>query len=344
MVVGEGGQLPLPWLRAALDQVLERQRGHALLLHGAPGIGSFEFALTLAQAWLCETEQGPRPCGRCASCRLVQSRTHPDLNVRMPEEEAVAREWPVTLDEKRKPSRQIRIDEVRDALDWIVTTAARGRAKVLVLFPAEAMNPAAASALLKTLEEPPAGARLLLCAAEPALLMPTVLSRCQRVPVPAPGTEQATQWLQAQGVPDAGVLLAAAGGWPLEAKRMQQQGIHAGAWTALPGRLVHADASGLAGWSVPAALDALSKFCHDAMVAAAGGQPRFFPAASVPATGRPERLAAWHRTLQRVAQHADHPWHEGLAIEALVAELRDVFAANGPGRATDGRALDTLNP
>lgn len=338
-MVGEGGQLPLPWLRAALDEVLARQRGHALLLHGAPGIGSFEFALSLAQAWLCEAGSGVRPCGSCASCRLVQSRTHPDLNVRMPEEEAVARQWPVTLDEKRKPSRQIRIDEVRGALDWIVTTPARGRAKVLVIHPADTMNPAAASALLKTLEEPPAGARLLLCTAEPAWLMPTVLSRCQRVAVPAPDARQAVDWLDGHGVPDARVLLAAAGGRPLEAMRLHVQGVSAAAWSALPGRLARADASALAGWSVPAAVDALTKFCHDTMVVAAGGAPRFFPPERVPAQGRPERLAAWHKTLLRVSRHADHPWHEPLAIEALVAELRDAFVAGG---ASGGGPLDTL--
>jgi len=341
-VVGDGGQLPLPWLRAALDEVLAYQRAHALLLHGAPGIGSFEFALTVAQAWLCEDESGQRPCGRCASCRLVQSHTHPDLNLRMPEEEAVAREWPVALDEKRKPSRQIRIDEVRAAIDWIVTTPARGRAKVLVLFPAEAMNPAAASALLKTLEEPPAAARLLLCAAEPALLMPTVRSRCQRVAVPAPGQEQATRWLESQGVAEAGVLLAAAGGQPLEARRMQTQGVSAESWAAMPPRLIRGDAAALHGWSVPAALDALTKFCHDAMVAAAGGRPRFFPPGSVPASGHAERLVAWQKSLLRVVRHVDHPWHEGLAIEALVAELRDAFASAPPAGRTDAKALDTL--
>lgn len=341
-MVGEGGQLPLPWLRAALDEVLARQRGHALLLQGAPGIGSFEFALTLAQAWLCEAAQGPRPCGGCAGCRLVRSHTHADLLVRMPEEEAVAREWPVTLDEKRKPSRQIRIDEVRDAIDWIVTTPARGRAKVLVLFPAESMNPAAASALLKTLEEPPTGARLLLCAADPALLMPTVRSRCQHVALPWPDAAQATAWLDAQGIEGAPVLLAAAGGQPLEALRLHRQGVTAAVWTALPRRLAQGDAQSLAGWRVPAALDVLMKLCHDASLAASGGVPRFFPADSVPATGGLERLSAWYKTLQRVARHAEHPWQEALAVEALVAEGRDALAGTANSAPSARRPLDTL--
>lgn len=343
-MVGEGGQLPLPWLRATLDDVLAQQRGHALLLRGAPGIGSFEFALSLAQAWLCEAAQGSRPCGHCTSCRLVNSRTHADLLVRMPEEEAVAREWPVTLDEKRKPSRQIRIDEIRAALDWIVTTPARERAKVLVLFPAETMNAAAASALLKTLEEPPAGARLLLCAAEPALLMPTVRSRCQCVSLPRPAATQAVAWLDAQGVDRPQVLLAAAGGQPLDALRMHRQGVTAAAWSALPRQVATGDAQPLVGWGIPALLDTLTKLCHDASVAAQGGTPRFFPAETVPGSGNPERLSAWYKTLQRVARHADHPWQEALAVEALVAEGRDALMGTANSAPATRRPLDTLVP
>ena len=71
-MVGPDGALALPWLEEPLRRALATQRGHALLIHGPQGVGQFELALTLAQAWLCESEEGARPCGRCASCRLVQ--------------------------------------------------------------------------------------------------------------------------------------------------------------------------------------------------------------------------------------------------------------------------------
>jgi len=340
-VVGDDGVLPLPWLRTPLDEVLQRQRAHALLVHGAPGIGSLEFALALAQAWLCETPSGPRPCGRCASCRLVQSKSHPDLKLRVPEELALAIGWPVSFDEKRKPSRQIRIDEVRDAIDWIVTTPARGRAKVLVLHPAEAMNAAAASALLKTLEEPPAGARLVLSAAEPASLMPTVRSRCQLFTLPAPATDVALAWLAGQGVADAGVLLAGAGGRALDALALHREGITGTVWATLPGSLARGQAGALSGWPVPRTIDALHKLCHDAMVAAVGGVPRFFPADAVPASASLRALGLWHRSLQRVGRHADHPWSEPLLLDALVAEGRAALAPATRVR-TEDPALDTL--
>lgn len=345
-VAGEGatpaGQPLLPWLRQTLDEVLVQQRGHALLLHGAPGDGSFEFALALAQAWLCEGGQGTRPCGQCASCRLVHSMTHPDLNLRMPQAEAIARGWPVTVEPNRKPSKQIRIGEVREAIDWITTTTARGRAKVLVLFPAETMNDTAASALLKTLEEPSPSARLVLCAAEPARLMPTVRSRCQRVVLPRPTPAQAAAWLQEQGVSEAPALLAAAAARPLDALALHRQGITAAAWAALPRRMAAGDPSAFAGWGVPATLDALMKLCHDAMATAVGGTARFFPAEALPARISLEKLTPWRRALQNMMIHAEHPWNEPLAAEALVAQAREALTI-GNDSSTSGRAaMDTL--
>jgi len=348
-VVGADGRLPLPWLAEPLAEALARQRGHALLVQGAAGIGALEFVLTLAQAWLCEAAAGTvRPCGRCASCHLVLARSHPDLLVLLPEVLAVALGWQAGDDEaadgegarsKKKPSKQIRIDEVRRAIDWIAKTSSRARAKVLVIHPAESMNEQAASALLKTLEEPPAGARLLLSGADPALLLPTVRSRCQRLLLPPPGTELALQWLAGQGVQDAAVLLAAAGGRPLEAKALAEAGIAGAHWRALPQAVAQGRAQALAGWPVPRVVDALNKLCHDAMALAAGGAPRYFPAGSVPPGATLPALNAWASELARVARHDEHAWNEGLLVESLVSQGRAALAAAAPHAA---RALGTL--
>jgi DNA polymerase-3 subunit delta' len=341
VVVGDDGRLPLPWLRAPLDEVLQRQRGHALLVHGAPGIGALEFGLVLAQARLCEANSGPRPCGRCASCRLVQSRSHPDLKLRVPEDLALAIGWPIVFDEKRKPSRQIRIDEVREAIDWIVTTPARAGAKVLVIHPAEAMNETAASALLKTLEEPPASAQIVLLAAEPGTLMPTVRSRCQQVVLPLPSPEAALGWLAAEGVADAAVMLAGAGGRPLDALALARSGVTGAIWASLPRSVARGQPGALAGWPVPRVVDALQKLCHDAMVVAVGGAPRFFPDDAVPAHASLQALRTWQRSLLRVSRDADHPWSEPLLVESLVAEGRSALSNPGKTRSAEP-ALDTL--
>lgn len=327
MVVGPDGALPLPWLGLPLAEVLAQQRGHSLLLHGAAGVGTLHFGLTLAQAWLCEDTGSQRPCGHCGSCRLVQSHLHPDLFVLLPELQRRDLGWLLgddkpEGDDKKKPSRQIRIDEVRAAIDWSHKTSARGRGKVLLIHPAEAMNLQSASALLKTLEEPPAGTRLALGVSDPALLLPTVRSRCQRVTLPAPPREQAVPWLEAQGLKDAAVLLDAASGRPLEALALAGNGIDAAAWSALPRAVASGQGGALAGWPVPRAIDAMQKLCHDALALAVGAPARYFPAASLPRRADVTALAAWSKALSRVARHDEHPWNEGLLLEALVTQGR----------------------
>jgi DNA polymerase-3 subunit delta' len=348
MVVGEDGRVPLPWLQVPLRDALAQQRSHALLVQAAPGFGALEFIATLAQAWLCEDTAGPRPCGRCGSCHLVRSRTHPDLRVLMPEALRVSLGWGDTGDEgeasrtKKKPSRQIRIDEVRSAIDWVVQSSSRGRAKVMLLHPAEAMNLQAASALLKTLEEPPGQARLLLSTRDAALLLPTLRSRCQHIGLPSPGREDAIGWLGEQGVADAAPLLAAAGGAPLAALAMSKSGIDAAAWASLPQAVAQGQSAALAGWPVAQAVEVLQKLCHDAMVRTAGGEPRYFAAASLPDGADLARLTAWARTLGRVARHDEHPWNEALLVEALVAEGRTCWQEATTRAPSTRKALGTL--
>ena len=340
MVVGDDGVLPLPWLQAPLDAALRSHRGHALLVHGSDGVGMLPFALNLAQAWLCEG-QGvtgkPGPCGRCASCRLVQSHLHPDLQVLMPEVLRRQHEWlrvddKPEAEDKKKPSKQIRIDEVRSVIDWVFKTTARGRGKVVVLHPAEALNLQSANALLKTLEEPPQGTRLVLCTADPALLLPTVRSRCQHLRLLAPAHSVALAWLAGQGVGQGEVLLAACSGRPVDAWQLAQGGVTADHWQALPGNVARGEAGALQGWPLPRVLDALHKVCHDAMALASGAAPRYFPAGSLDAGASLEALSAWSAELGRVARHDEHPWHEGLMLDALLAAGARALAP----RAADG--------
>jgi len=373
-VVGEDGALPLPWLAEPLAQALRTHRGHALLVHGAPGVGALAFALVMGQAWLCEgtgpdaPAQRLRPCGRCGSCRLLQSHLHPDLTVLLPEILRREHSWPLPDDKtdgddsKRKPSRQIRIDDVRLLIERCTRTSARGQGKVGLIHPADALNLQSANALLKTLEEPAAGTHLLLTTADPSALLPTVRSRCQLLRLPTPSAEQAVPWLQARGVAeaaDAQVLLAACSGRPLDVLALVQAGVDARAWAALPLAVANGQAAALAGWPVPRALDALQKLCHDAMARAAGGAAVYFPAHSLPARVALPALNAWAAELRRVARHAEHPWSEALLIEALVGAGAHALAPptathsaqalpGGRGHRAhppaQGQRLDTLAP
>lgn len=345
LVVGEDGALPLPWLEEPLAQALRTHRGHALLVHGAPGLGTLAFAMVLAQAWLCEAQgdNAPsrrlRPCGRCGSCRLIQSHLHPDLTVLLPETLRREHGWPLPDDRtdgdesKRKPSRQIRIDEVRLLIERSTRTTARGQGKAALLHPAEAMNLQSANALLKTLEEPAPGTRLLLTTSEPAALLPTVRSRCQLLRLPAPPAPVAVAWLQSQGVTDsadAQLLLAACSGRPLDVLSLVQAGVDARSWAALPAAVLAGQGAAMSGWPVPRAVDALQKLCHDAMARAGGGQPRFFPPRVVPSGADWPALLGWAAELRRVARHAEHPWSEALLIETLVSAGSQALAPTAP--------------
>ncbi|RVT48971.1 DNA polymerase III subunit delta' [Rubrivivax albus] len=330
-LVGPDGALPLPWLAPALGAATG-QRGHALLIVAAPGDGALALLRTLAQGWLCE---GPvvdgRPCGQCAACRLVQAGAHPDLKQLLPGAQALAHglasEEEVTNGGKRKPSKWILIDDVRDTLAWVATTRSRERGKVIVLHPAEALQGPSANALLKALEEPPAGVRWLLSCSDPERLLPTVRSRCQRLVMPSPDTPTAEAWLKGQGVAEPAALLAACAGRPLDALALQVDGVDARAWAALPAALARGQVAAWAGWPLTRTLDALQKLCHDLLAQAAGAPPRYFPASALPAArGGVAPLLAWAAELNRVVRQAEHPWNESLLVEALVGRGRDALA------------------
>jgi len=332
----------LPWLEATIAQAQALSaRSHALLLHGAPGDGLFACAQRIVEGWLCE-EGGAAAgsCGACESCRMLAGGAHPDLHRLLPEalrrqlglaggevgEGAEGAEGEGGAKNKRKPSRQIRIEEVRTAIDWSATTSSRGGVKAILIHPAEAMNLQAASALLKTLEEPPGGVRLLLASAAPARLLPTVRSRCQVLRLQPPDAAQARQWLREQGLQTPEILLAACSDRPLDALEMAKAGIDAARWSALPQAVLQRQAGALAGWAVPAVIDALLKLCHDGLALAAGATPRFFP---LPALAQPTAataLADWSRELAGFARQADHPWHEGLLLDALLARTAAAWA------------------
>ncbi|WP_343626873.1 DNA polymerase III subunit delta' [Roseateles puraquae] len=327
----------LPWLHSPLAQALARARSHALLVQGPAGVGQLELAVKLAQSWLCEDRAEAQPaCGHCASCRLFASGTHPDFQLLLPEAlDASAREslgLPFEEAEapkagKAKPSREIKVEAVRNLLSFAQATSARGKAKVVVIFPAEALNGVAANALLKTLEEPAGLLRFVLASHDSAGLLPTIRSRCQPLPLALPERSAALAWLSAKGVADAGGLLDATGGRPQQALQWFNDGLTDAAWQALPKRVARGEVAALSDWAPARVIDALQRLCHD-LVRRAHGQPgQFFAAASLPSPKRPGPLLSWEAELRRAARHAEHPLNAGLWIEALVAQARSAITA-----------------
>lgn len=324
-----------PWLQADLQRLL-RQSGHALLLQGAGGMGQLALGLALMRAWLCEQPQADgQACGQCPSCHALAVRAHADALVLMPEEEMLRQALPLPdkaqreLDEKkRKPSKEIRVDAMRDAVEFCQRTNARGRGKAVLIYPAEAMNHITANTLLKTLEEPPGAVRFVLVSEAAHLLLPTIRSRCLSHAMQWPAPEQVLAWLQAQGISAdaAQASLRAAGNSPEQALAIAQSPENLALCRKLPQVLKQGDAKTLQALPAAQQLAWLQKLCHDLMCLSQGAAPRFFAAADLPAKPPALRLLGrWAKALTQQARTIEHPYNQGLMTEALVAQARSIL-------------------
>lgn len=319
-----------PWI-AAQRQALLAQRGHAWLLHGPSGLGQYTLALELVRAWLCDAPTAHGACGQCASCHGIDVHTHADLCVLMPETQALALGWPLPEkaqaeieDKKRKASREIRVEAMRDAVEFAQRTSGRGRGKAVLVYPAEQMNHVTANALLKTLEEPPGDVRFVLATEAAHELLPTIRSRCLGHTMQWPDSGPCQQWLMEQGVaPDAAqALLRAAGGRPDDALALARAGRSPQAWSLLPKAVARGDVSALAEMEPAQAVAALQKLCHDLLAQHVGAQPRYFAPADLPEPPGVGPLTRWSRALAKEARTAEHPFNAGLMLESLVAQAR----------------------
>lgn len=155
-----------PVLSAFKNSLEGGRLAHAYLVVGAPR-GNAERLAEQVLCLLCCESAGDRPCGECSACRRVMERTHPDMM------------WV----EPRKKSRTIQREQILDIQQHVFHTSFEGGWKSVVLVNAERMNDVASNTLLKMLEEPPAATLFLLLTDTPESLLPTVVSRCQRVVV-----------------------------------------------------------------------------------------------------------------------------------------------------------------
>lgn len=171
----------------------------SVLLTGPAGVGKRLVATAVAQAFNCAALRTGASgfavdgCGACSACRRIEKDAHPDVLVLRPGE-----------------SGSIAIDEVRAALAQVAYRPFEGRRRVIVVDDADLLVPAAQHALLKALEEPPAGSQFVLVTARPDMLLDTVRSRCPRLRLGPLDVEEMTGILTAQGIDPAVARPAAA--------------------------------------------------------------------------------------------------------------------------------------
>ena len=172
-----------PWLAALFEQLSKRiaadKLHHALLIQGPNGIGKSDFVSYFAQLLLCQNRLGDKTCGQCQSCLLNAAATHPDLHV-------------------VESDKQIGVEQIREAIKQLTSSAHLSGAKVLIIHHAHTMTESSANALLKTLEEPTQKTYLLLTTDKPERILATIKSRCEKLALPLPSLEATLEWVKTQ--------------------------------------------------------------------------------------------------------------------------------------------------
>ncbi|KAF1709894.1 DNA polymerase III subunit delta' [Pseudoxanthomonas kalamensis DSM 18571] len=207
-----------PWQQRIYDHALSALRadrlGHGLLVCGPAGLGKRAVAERLAQYVLC----GGEPTPQDRNLQLIRAGTHPDLSL--------VSFIPNAKGDKLRT--EIVIDQIRALSQRLALTPQYGRAQVVIIDPADAINRSAFNALLKTLEEPAPGRYLWLISANPMRLPATIRSRCQRLEFRLPPADEALAWLRRLGhaEADAARALEAARGHPgLADEWLQSEGL-----------------------------------------------------------------------------------------------------------------------
>jgi DNA polymerase-3 subunit delta' len=330
-----------PWHQSAWDDLWRNgpRSHHAVLLHGPAGNGKRHFACIYAQSQLCVNTDGRGyACGHCDDCRWYLQQSHPDFRLVTPEAMRPESLTPVDTSsdqagraDKRKPSNQITIEQVRELRDFLSLTAHRsGGLRVVVMQPADRMNSPAANALLKLLEEPPAGTLFLLVSDEIRRLLPTVLSRCRRYPMPSAPRAEAASWLTKRGLKDPDGLLAQAGGAPLSALEIAAPEYQAERRQFLD-QLARLDGANgaleLAAMayklSLPSVLRWLATWCYDLTAARLAGAIRYHPdyEKHIHDCARRvalDRLLVYQDLLKSAVRSVDHPLNPRLFLERLL--------------------------
>ncbi len=337
-----------PWQEAAwsrLQQMRERLP-HAILFHGPLGVGKADFMETFAQALLCENVRPDgHACGACASCGWFLQNNHPDYRRVRPEaledepagEAEEGAEPAGKAKSSKAPSKEIKIEQIRSLSDFMNISTHRQGLRVVVLYPAEALNMPASNALLKTLEEPPPGTVFLLASNSLDRLLPTILSRCRKFALPMPAHEEALAWLKEQGVQDADSWLREQGGAPLAALQESESGsreemdtlLHFLAAPSVDGALRTADKLSKA--ALPALVAWQQRWLYDVLSMKLSGRIRYYPRYQKEVSQLAGRVptAKLNRAIKGLGERravADHPLSAKLFVEDMLLEYTSCCA------------------
>ncbi|MBA2690185.1 MAG: DNA polymerase III subunit delta' [Burkholderiales bacterium] len=317
-----------------------------MLMHGPAGTGKRHFAEALAASLLCGSlDSDGSACGVCSSCHWFDQRSHPDFRLLSPEgllSEPAASSLTYIEDnagEHKKSATQITIEQIRELRSFVSLSAHKqGGTRVVLIHPADSINVFAANALLKMLEEPPAQTLFLLVTDELRRLLPTIISRCRRYPMPGAEGGQALDWLRQQGIGDAESLLAQAGGAPVAASALAKAGLQAERrhffdqliTMSGPGSAL-ALAALVQKIALPTVLRWLSTWCYDLLAVHHAGSIRYhldYRDAITQVASRLllDRLLVYLDLLKAAAASVAHPLNPRLFLEQLLLSYSQTIA------------------
>lgn len=326
-----------PWQNALwqnLSQNLEK-RHHALLMYGREGIGKYDFALKFTQFLLCanKTESG-LACQECPSCHWFQDETHPDFRLISPEQNENADDEAVAA-KKTKKKTQISISQVRELSDFLsLSSHQNGGVRVVLIHPAEALNAASANALLKMLEEPMPDVIFILITHQLQRLLPTIISRCQKVKMPSPDEAEALAWLNKNGIVQAETQLAYMEGSPL--KVFNEQANYESLkqiWAQLalgPRMMPQSAAPVFTAGSVELGVTALQKWIFDLTAVKFCNQVRYHLQHLNTLQGLAEKvhlakLFEFQKKTEELRKLVTHPLNHELQMESLLLDYTRLF-------------------
>ncbi len=312
-------QLP-PWLLPLLQTA---KPAPATLIIGNPAVGADILALALAEE-IAQTKNATNHPDI-----LVARPQPPKKNKKGPDDDIpAATEVPAGTDEK---TLKIRVTHAREIGGFCALMPMMLQFRVVVVLSAEKMNPNAANALLKILEEPGETKRFILRARSAQLLPPTIVSRCQTLSVPAPSPAEAEEWLREKGEKAKAETLAYCGGNILRAREAAE---NESAREAIlkelnAGKKMNVHSAALACAKTGEWLECLQKWASDGARASSGIVPRYFPKCENELRAQnapPEKWLNLHATLVKHRRWIDHPLQNDLRIREALCACKNVFA------------------
>lgn len=319
---------------------------HALLIYGRAGTGKYDFAQYLSRSLLCPNRflasnlnQPGHACGACSSCNWFNDESHPDFRLLSPEQESESEDESAPA-KKTKKKTQISVSQIRDLSSFLSLTSHRsGGLRVILVHPAEALNLASANALLKMLEEPAEGVIFILVAHQLQRLLPTIISRCQKINMPIPDEIQALTWLNKQGVQNVKQQLAYSDGSPIKvfAEQVQfSQLTEIWRLLALGDKLqAHIAAPALIASSVETGIIALQKWLYDIVTMRLTHQVRYHAMHTNTLQALAEKvnltqLLQLQKKVDALRKLALHPLNHELQMESLLLEYARLFMSRKP--------------